>query len=110
MTESRGLFEVTGGVGVEELIKRFEADQDDYNAIMTKALADRLAEAFAELLHQRARREWGYGKGEKLTNDQLIGEEYQGIRPAAGYPSCPDHTEKATLGHVADAEGPARIQ
>jgi 5-methyltetrahydrofolate--homocysteine methyltransferase len=105
-----GAFAVTAGVGVDDLVKRFEADHDDYNAIMTKALADRLAEAFAELLHQRVRREWGYGKGEKLTREQLIGEEYQGIRPAAGYPSCPDHTEKATLWSLLDVEASSGIQ
>jgi 5-methyltetrahydrofolate--homocysteine methyltransferase len=99
-----GAFAVTTGAGADELVKRFEADHDDYNSIMTKALADRLAEAFAELLHQRVRRDWGYGKGEKLTHEQLIAEEYQGIRPAAGYPSCPDHTEKATLWRLLDVE------
>ena len=81
--------------------QRFDADHDDYNAIMAKALADRLAEAFAELLHERARRDWGYGKHEKLSKDELIEEKYRGIRPAAGYPSCPDHTEKS------EAVGPA---
>ncbi len=92
-----GAFAVTAGLGAEELAARFDAEQDPYNAIMVKALADRLAEAFAELLHERARRDWGYGREEKLTKEQLIGEEYRGIRPAAGYPSCPDHTEKAKL-------------
>src|SRR5207253_7047955 len=92
-----GAFAVTAGAGTDELVRRFDADHDDYNSIMTKALADRLAEAFAELLHERARREWGYGRGEKLTKEQLIKEEYRGIRPAAGYPSMPDHSEKATL-------------
>jgi 5-methyltetrahydrofolate--homocysteine methyltransferase len=105
-----GAFAVTAGIGVEELVRRFEADHDDYNAIMTKALADRLAEALAELLHQRARRDWGYGKGEKLTNEQLIAEEYQGIRPAAGYPSWPDHTEKATLWQLLGVEAAAGIR
>jgi 5-methyltetrahydrofolate--homocysteine methyltransferase len=105
-----GAFAVTAGVGVDEVVKRFEADHDDYNAIMTKALADRMAEAFAELLHQRARRDWGYGKGEKLSNEQLIAEEYQGIRPAAGYPSWPDHTEKATLWQLLDVETAAGIR
>jgi 5-methyltetrahydrofolate--homocysteine methyltransferase len=104
-----GAFAVTAGAGTDELVKRFEADHDDYNSIMTKALADRLAEAFAELLHQRARRDWGYGKNEKLTHEQLIAEEYQGIRPAAGYPSCPDHTEKATLWELLDVEKAASI-
>ena len=77
---------------------------------MTKALADRLAEAFAELLHERARRDWGYGRDEKLTKDDLIEEKYRGIRPAAGYPSCPDHTEKATLWQLLDAEATTGIQ
>jgi 5-methyltetrahydrofolate--homocysteine methyltransferase len=99
-----GAFAVTAGVGAEELAARFEAEQDPYNAIMVKALADRLAEAFAELLHERARREWGYDTDERLTKEQLIAEEYRGIRPAAGYPSCPDHTEKAKLWTLLDAE------
>ena len=88
----------------DELVGEFEAEHDDYNAIMTKALADRLAEAFAELLHQRARRDWGYGREEHLSKDELIAEKYRGIRPAAGYPACPDHTEKATLWRLLDAE------
>ncbi|MCH8855360.1 MAG: methionine synthase, partial [Proteobacteria bacterium] len=92
-----GLFAVTTGIHVEEIVKRFESDHDDYNAIMAKALADRLAEAFAEYLHKRVRAEWGYGKDEKLTHEQLIGELYCGIRPAPGYPACPDHTEKKIL-------------
>jgi 5-methyltetrahydrofolate--homocysteine methyltransferase len=90
-----GAFAVTGGIGAEELAERFRASHDDYNDILVKALADRLAEAFAEALHARVRREWGIT--ESLSNDELIAEKYQGIRPAAGYPSCPDHTEKATL-------------
>ncbi len=77
---------------------------DDYNAIMAEALADRLAEAFAEYLHQRVRDEWGYGHSEDLTKEQLIAEEYRGIRPAAGYPACPDHTEKGTLWRLLDVE------
>ncbi len=92
-----GAFAVTSGLGGDELVRRFEADHDDYSAIMTKALADRLAEAFAELLHERARRDWGYGRGERLSQQDLIEEKYRGIRPAPGYPSCPDHTEKHTL-------------
>ncbi len=92
-----GAFAVTAGLGAEELAARFESEQDPYNAIMVKALADRLAEAFAELLHERARRDWGYGRDEHLSKEQLIAEEYRGIRPAAGYPSCPDHSEKAKL-------------
>ncbi len=99
-----GAFALTAGAGAEELAARFEADHDDYNAIMVKALADRLAEAFAELLHERVRREWGYGRDERLTKEDLIAEKYRGIRPAAGYPSCPDHTEKATLWRLLDAD------
>ncbi|MFQ3652598.1 MAG: vitamin B12 dependent-methionine synthase activation domain-containing protein, partial [Gemmataceae bacterium] len=90
-----GAFAVTGGIGAEELAARFKAAHDDYNDIMVKALADRFAEAFAEALHARARKEWGIV--ESLSNEELIAEKYQGIRPAAGYPSCPDHTEKTTL-------------
>jgi 5-methyltetrahydrofolate--homocysteine methyltransferase len=92
-----GAFAVTAGIGLDELCKRFDADHDDYNSIMAKALADRLAEAFAEFLHKRVREEWGYGKDEELTNDDLIRERYRGIRPAPGYPACPDHTEKKLL-------------
>ena len=99
-----GAFAVTVGFGVEALCKEFEKDHDDYNSIMTKALADRLAEAFAEYLHKRAREEWGFGKSEGLTQDDLIREKYRGIRPAAGYPACPDHTEKWTLWNLLDAE------
>jgi 5-methyltetrahydrofolate--homocysteine methyltransferase len=93
-----GGFAVTTGIGIEEHVARFEADHDDYNSIMIKALADRLAEAFAERMHERVRKEfWGYDTTESLDNQQLIEEEYKGIRPAPGYPACPDHTEKATL-------------
>jgi len=99
-----GAFAVTAGFGVEELCRRFEADHDDYNSIMVKALADRLAEAFAEYLHKRVREEWGYGKSERFTTDDLIREKYRGIRPAAGYPACPDHTEKWTLWKLLEAE------
>jgi 5-methyltetrahydrofolate--homocysteine methyltransferase len=99
-----GAFAVTAGVGADELAAQFKADNDDYNDIMTKALADRLAEAFAELLHERARRDWGFGKGERLSKEDLIAEKYQGIRPAAGYPSCPDHTEKKLLWQLLDVE------
>jgi len=99
-----GAFTVTAGFGVEELCRKFEADHDDYNSIMVKALADRLAEAFAEYLHKRAREEWGYGKSERFTTDDLIREKYRGIRPAAGYPACPDHTEKWALWKLLDAE------
>jgi 5-methyltetrahydrofolate--homocysteine methyltransferase len=99
-----GAFAVSAGFGVDELCKHFEADHDDYNSIMTKALADRLAEAFAESLHKRVREEWGYGKAENLTNEDLIREKYRGIRPAAGYPACPDHTEKRILWSLLDVE------
>src|SRR5262249_28740657 len=92
-----GAFAVSAGFGVEELCRKFERDHDDYNSIMTKALGDRLAEAFAEFLHKRVREEWGYGRAENLGNEDLIREKYRGIRPAAGYPACPDHTEKAIL-------------
>src|SRR5207249_2631272 len=89
-----GAFAVTAGIGVEALEARFKAENDDYSAILVKALADRLAEAFAELLHARARRDWGYGGDEDLTNEDMIHERYRGIRPAPGYPASPDHTEK----------------
>jgi 5-methyltetrahydrofolate--homocysteine methyltransferase len=92
-----GAFAVTSGIGLKELCDRFRAENDDYNAIMAEALADRLAEAFAECLHKRVRDEWGYGCDEALTIDESIHEKYRGIRPAAGYPACPDHTEKGTL-------------
>ena len=99
-----GAFAVTVGHGTDELCAEFEKDFDDYHSILTKALADRLAEAYAEFLHQRAREEWGYGIGEELSNDALIKEEYRGIRPAAGYPACPDHTEKQILWDLLDVE------
>ena len=99
-----GAFTVTAGDGCDALVKQFEADHDDYNSIMTKALADRLAEAFAEHLHAKARRDWGYGREEKLTHEQLIAEEYRGIRPAPGYPAQPDHTEKRALFDLLGAE------
>jgi 5-methyltetrahydrofolate--homocysteine methyltransferase len=93
-----GFFAVTAGIGIEALISKFEKEHDDYNAIMIKALADRLAEAFAETLHEEVRKEyWGYSKNEMLTTQQLINEDYPGIRPAPGYPACPDHTEKRKL-------------
>ncbi len=92
-----GAFAVTTGVGVDVLCKEFERDHDDYNSIMAKALADRLAEAFAEYLHKQARDAWGYGKSEALSSEDLIREKYRGIRPAPGYPACPDHTEKRLL-------------
>ncbi len=99
-----GGFAVNAGIGAEELAKEYEAAGDDYNSIMVKALADRLAEAFAEHLHERVRKEfWGYAQDENLDNDALIKEQYQGIRPAPGYPACPDHTEKETLFNLLDA-------
>jgi 5-methyltetrahydrofolate--homocysteine methyltransferase len=106
-----GAFAVTAGQGLEEIVAEFEAANDDYSAILAKALADRLAEAFAEHLHQRVRRElWGYAPDEALTNTDLIAEKYQGIRPAPGYPACPDHTEKGTLFELLDAESRAGIR
>lgn len=99
-----GGFAVTAGIGADELASRFAADHDDYNAILTKALADRLAEAFAEFLHREARLAWGFGAGEKLSEEELIREKYRGVRPAAGYPASPDHTEKRTLFDLLDAE------
>jgi 5-methyltetrahydrofolate--homocysteine methyltransferase len=106
-----GAFAVTAGLGIESHIERFEKAHDDYSSIMLKALADRFAEAFAERLHERVRREfWGYAPDERFTNEQLIKEEYRGIRPAPGYPSCPDHTEKATLWQLLDPEAHAGIK
>jgi 5-methyltetrahydrofolate--homocysteine methyltransferase len=99
-----GAFAVTTGIGADELAGKFEKDDDDYNAIMVKALADRLAEAFAELLHERARREWGYEPREGFSKEELISEKYRGIRPAFGYPACPDHTEKGTLWKLLGAD------
>jgi 5-methyltetrahydrofolate--homocysteine methyltransferase len=99
-----GAFAVTTGVGVDILCREFERDHDDYNSIMAKALADRLAEAFAEYLHKQAREAWGYGKGETLSSEDLIREKYRGIRPAPGYPACPDHTEKRLLFDLLSAE------
>jgi 5-methyltetrahydrofolate--homocysteine methyltransferase len=105
-----GAFAVSAGEGIEEPLRRFEAAHDDYSAITLKVLADRLAEAFAERLHERVRREfWGYAPAEKLGSEQLIREEYRGIRPAPGYPACPDHTEKATLFRLLDVERQAGI-
>ncbi len=99
-----GGFAVTTGIGIEALCERFEKDHDDYNSIMAKALADRLAEAFAEWLHREVRKAWGYGKEEKLSAEDLIRERYRGIRPAPGYPACPDHTEKRILFDLLEAE------
>jgi 5-methyltetrahydrofolate--homocysteine methyltransferase len=99
-----GAFAVPSGIGLKELCDRFRAEHDDYNAIMAEAIADRLAEAFAECLHKRVRDEWGYGCAEGLSNADLIAEKYRGIRPAAGYPACPDHTEKGTLWRLLDVQ------
>jgi len=99
-----GAFAVTTGIGLQALCDGFRAKHDDYSAIMAEALADRLAEAFAEYLHKVARDEWGFGKTEDLSTEQLIAEKYRGIRPAAGYPACPDHTEKGTLWNLLDVE------
>ena len=108
-TDYLGAFAVTTGHGCDELAEKFLADHDDYHSIMTKALADRLAEAFAEKLHADARRDWGYGQSEGLSNDELIAEKYRGIRPAFGYPACPDHTLKRTLFDLLDAESQTGI-
>jgi len=106
-----GAFAVTAGIGIEEHVARFEADHDDYNAILLKALADRFAEALAERLHERVRKEfWGYAASESLGNDALIDEAYDGIRPAPGYPACPEHSEKATLFRLLDAEHNAGVR
>ncbi len=99
-----GAFAVTSGIGLKELCDKFRADNDDYNAIMAEALADRLAEAFAECLHKRVRNEWGYGREEPLSNEDMIHEKYRGIRPAPGYPGCPDHTEKGTIWRLLDVQ------
>lgn len=106
-----GLFAVTTGLGIELLVNKFEKEHDDYNAIMTKAVADRLAEAFAELLHEKVRKEiWGYSADENFSNEELIKEKYTGIRPAPGYPSQPDHTEKLTIWNLLDAENKTGIK
>ncbi len=98
LTDHVGAFAVTAGHGIDEHVERFEQRHDDYSAILLKALADRLAEAAAEYLHERVRKEfWAYAPDEQLGNDELIAEPYRGIRPAPGYPACPDHTEKAKL-------------
>jgi len=99
-----GAFAVTAGLGADELVTRYQKQNDDYRAIMVKALADRLAEAFAEYLHARVRREWGYEVSEAVTTDDLIAEKFRGIRPAFGYPACPDHTEKIKLFDLLAAE------
>ena len=100
-----GMFAVTAGIGIEKLIEKFEKDHDDYNSIMIKAIADRLAEAFAEHLHELVRKEyWGYASDEKYSNEELIKEKYIGIRPAPGYPAQPDHTEKPIIFSLLDVE------
>jgi 5-methyltetrahydrofolate--homocysteine methyltransferase len=99
-----GAFAVTSGIGLKEFCDRFRAENDDYNAIMAEAIADRLAEAFAECLHKRVRDEWGFGRAENLSAADLIQEKYRGIRPAPGYPACPDHTEKGTLWELLDVQ------
>jgi 5-methyltetrahydrofolate--homocysteine methyltransferase len=104
LSDHIGAFAVTSGIGLKELGDRFRNENDDYNAIMAEAIADRLAEAFAECLHKRVREEWGYGCKEGLSNAELIEEKYRGIRPAAGYPACPDHTEKGTLWRLLDVQ------
>jgi 5-methyltetrahydrofolate--homocysteine methyltransferase len=105
-----GAFVLTAGIGLDGICARCESALDDYSSIMAKALADRLAEAFAELLHERVRKEWGYGAGEHLTKGDLIQEQYRGIRPAPGYPACPDHTTKQTLFAMLDAECSAGVR
>jgi 5-methyltetrahydrofolate--homocysteine methyltransferase len=105
-----GAFAVTSGIGLKELCDCYRAKHDDYTAIMAEALADRLAEAFAECLHKRVRDEWGYGSSENLSSEDLIHEKYRGIRPAAGYPACPDHTEKGTLWRLLDVKANTEIQ
>jgi 5-methyltetrahydrofolate--homocysteine methyltransferase len=106
-----GGFAVTAGLGIERKLEEFERTHDDYSSILLKALADRLAEAFAERLHERVRKEfWGYANDEALGNEDLVAEKYRGIRPAPGYPACPDHTEKATLFELLDATRNAGIE
>jgi 5-methyltetrahydrofolate--homocysteine methyltransferase len=103
--DSFGMFAVTAGLGLEKIIAECKAKHDDYSEIMAKALADRLAEGFAECLHEKVRKEfWGYAPDEKLSDEDLIGEKYEGIRPAPGYPACPDHTEKKLLFELLQAE------
>jgi len=106
-----GAFAVTAGIGLDKLVAKFEKDNDDYNAIMSKALADRLAEAFAEALHEDVRKEhWGYAHDENLTTQELIRIKYQGIRPAPGYPMQPDHTEKITIWNLLNAKENTSIE
>jgi 5-methyltetrahydrofolate--homocysteine methyltransferase len=105
-----GAFAVTSGIGLKALVEGFRAANDDYNAIMAEAIADRLAEAFAECLHKRVREEWGYGREENLRTEDLIHEKYRGIRPAPGYPACPDHTEKGTIWRLLDVQAKTGIE
>jgi 5-methyltetrahydrofolate--homocysteine methyltransferase len=105
-----GGFAVTAGIGADEVAAKFQSEHDDYSAIMLKALADRLAEAFAEYAHKRARDAWGFGRDENLKIEDLIREKYRGIRPAAGYPACPDHADKRKLFDLLDAEKNAGIK
>ncbi len=105
-----GAFAVTSGFGLKELCDGFRAEHDDYNAIMAEAVADRLAEAFAECLHQHVREEWGYGWDESLSMDEILHEKYLGIRPAAGYPACPDHTEKGGIWRLLNVEANTGIK
>ena len=110
VTDYVGGFITTAGIGAEEVAKAYQDAGDDYNSIMVKALADRLAEACAEWLHQQVRKQWwGYAPEEQLSNEELIKEQYKGIRPAPGYPACPDHTEKATLFQLLDADGVSQV-
>ncbi|MFN7312490.1 MAG: methionine synthase [Bacteroidota bacterium] len=110
VTDYMGGFAVTAGIGIEKLVEQYEKEHDDYHSIMIKAIADRLAEAFAEHMHERVRKEfWGYASTENLSNEELIKEEYRGIRPAPGYPACPDHTEKRTLFNLLNAEQNANM-
>ncbi|MGD0348667.1 MAG: methionine synthase [Terracidiphilus sp.] len=110
LRDSIGAFAVTSGIGLREVVEKFRAAHDDYNAIMAEAIADRLAEAFAERLHKRVREEWGYGREENLRNDELIHEKYRGIRPAPGYPACPDHTEKGNIWRLLDVQAKTGIE
>ncbi|MBM7059051.1 vitamin B12 dependent-methionine synthase activation domain-containing protein, partial [Streptomyces durocortorensis] len=110
ITDYVGGFICTAGIGAEELAKAYQDKGDDYNSIMVKALADRLAEACAEWLHEQVRKHyWGYAPDERLSNEELIREQYKGIRPAPGYPACPDHTEKGTLFQLLDADGISQV-
>ena len=109
-TDYIGAFAVTTGIGLEAICARFDEEHDDYGSIMAQALADRLAEAFAELLHQRARVDLGFGREEKLTIEEIIRERYRGIRPAPGYPACPDHLEKIKLFELLEVEARTGIR